>query len=95
MRIREEITDYVKQSLQAMEPGSIVYLFGSRTDDSAKGGDIDLLWITEERVDLMNKIKFKVDFYKRFGWQKIDLVNFTFKEVNPFKKSVLENAIQL
>ncbi len=43
----------------------------------------------------MNKIKFKVDFYKRFGWQKIDLVNFTFKEENPFKKSVLENAIQL
>ena len=37
----------------------------------------------------------KVEFYKKFGWQKIDLVNFTFSDTSVFKKLIQNEAIEL
>jgi len=51
-----------------------IYLFGSRADDSAKGGDIDL-FIDYEAADKLEK---KIDFLTKLkvviGEQKIDIV---------------------
>jgi len=54
---------------------SIIYLFGSRVDDSKKGGDIDLY--LENKVDkscFEKKIEFLTDLQEIIGEQKIDLV---------------------
>jgi len=70
-------------------------LFGSRTDDNAKGGDIDLLILTDTKLKLDDKWAIRRKIEKLIGQQKIDIVNFTFDEENPFKELILENAIKL
>lgn len=95
MRLAEDIIKFIKGALLEIESGSKVFLFGSRTDDQAKGGDMDILWLTKEKIS-GNKIReFKTRFYKKFGWQKIDVVNFTFQEKDPFKEIALINGIEL
>lgn len=55
-----------------------VYLFGSRVDDSKKGGDIDLYIIPEHKSNaeqLYNKkIKFLVALHLAIGEQKVDVI---------------------
>ncbi|WP_302139201.1 nucleotidyltransferase domain-containing protein [Halomonas alkalicola] len=56
---------------------AVIWLFGSRVDDSARGGDIDLLVETtlndpDEIVEA--KLAALVELYQRIGEQKIDLV---------------------
>ena len=72
-----------------------MYLFGSRIDDHKKGGDIDLLFLTNERIKGRDIRRFKVGFYQKFGEQKIDVVNFTKLQNHPFKSLALEHAIEL
>jgi len=52
-----------------------VYLFGSRIDDTQKGGDIDLYFATDNRENLYEKkIDFLVKIQQKIGQQKIDIV---------------------
>jgi predicted nucleotidyltransferase len=53
-----------------------VYLFGSRVDDSKRGGDIDLYIKSDKPIEdkLNKKIKFLVELEQKIGEQKIDLV---------------------
>ncbi len=50
-----------------------VYLFGSRVYDEAKGGDIDIL-IISEKIGFAEKIKIKTGIFKEIEEQKIDLI---------------------
>ena len=89
--IQEFITIYVKKNF----PGAKVFLFGSRTDDSKKGGDIDVVILTDEKLSLSDLSKMRISFYKAFGEQKIDLVNFTYSEDSSFKNIALSQAVEL
>ena len=54
-----------------------VWLFGSRVDDAARGGDIDLYIepATENAEEIVeSKLRFLVTMYKKLGGQKIDVV---------------------
>ncbi len=52
-----------------------VFLFGSRTDDSKKGGDIDLYFVVKNHDSLFEKkIKFLSRVKRELGEQKIDIV---------------------
>jgi hypothetical protein len=53
-----------------------VFLFGSRADDTKKGGDIDLFISNNDELllTLENKIQFLVDLKSLIGEQKIDVV---------------------
>ena len=54
-----------------------IWLFGSRVDDEAKGGDIDLYIEpqTQNNSDLITaKLQFLRDLHKKIGEQKIDVV---------------------
>ena len=66
-----------------------IYLFGSRVRDNQRGGDIDILILSNERLSRRILREVKINFYERFGCQKIDLVNFTFEEEDSFKELAL------
>jgi predicted nucleotidyltransferase len=68
---REEI---VQTFLEVFEQGQL-WLFGSRVDDSKRGGDIDLYVEPHSQDNLAEKrITFLARVKRRIGDQKIDLV---------------------
>lgn len=48
MRISKNEIKAIKECVNLLDKGAEIYLFGSRTVDVAKGGDIDLLIISEK-----------------------------------------------
>jgi len=73
-----EIQSIVKSSHKVFGNKSKVYLFGSRIDDTAKGGDIDLYIETEALAsDLQSKFKFLIELKSLIGEQKIDVITST------------------
>jgi len=65
----------IQTFLECFESGNI-YLFGSRVDDTKKGGDIDLYLVPSVKFDNENerKIDFLVKLKNYIGEQKIDVV---------------------
>ncbi|MCJ2083396.1 hypothetical protein [Methylobacterium sp. J-090] len=56
--------------------GCVVRLFGSRTDDALRGGDIDLHVEADrpDRAHLSNELAFRADLQDRLGEQRIDVI---------------------
>ena len=95
MRLDKPVIEFLKQQIVMTVPGAKLYLFGSRTDDEARGGDIDLMILTQIPVDKRQLRTIRVEFIKKFGWQKLDLVNFTYEDNSVFKRIIQTNAIEL
>lgn len=73
----DEIKAIISSFKQYFSDSDTLYLFGSRTDDNKRGGDIDLLIETlESNQDLHfeNKIHFITAVKQQIGEQKIDVV---------------------
>ncbi len=95
MRLAKEKIEYLKKNLRSLPEVKSVYLFGSRTDDKARGGDIDILVLSEKYLENKTIRQIKIGFYKKFGWQKIDIVNFLVEEKHPFKDVAITRAVKL
>jgi len=76
MRLSEEAIEHIKEQTKTIFGSeSRVYLFGSRTDDHKKGGDIDLLIEPEDLYDeLTQVVRLKAKLDMLLGLQKIDVV---------------------
>ena len=60
MRLSIKEIDIIKNKVKTIFGDTIIYLFGSRIDDTKKGGDIDLYIIPKINDDLFKKkIKIK------------------------------------
>lgn len=95
MRLSKAKIDNLKYIINILLPKSKIYLFGSRVDDSQKGGDIDLLILANRKLTFIEKAKIEKNFFQQFGSQKLDLISYTFDDTNTFKKVILTNAVQL
>ena len=95
MRIPSEQIDFLKREILALVPDAVVYLFGSRIYDGKKGGDIDIMVISDKKISWKEKAKIKWRYFERFGEQKLDIVSSSFNERNPFKELVLHEGIRL
>ena len=78
----------------------ILYLFGSRTDDTKKGGDIDLLVLAscEDKDRIINlKSKLKLEIFKNIPEQKIDITVATDQELKTdlFLSSLKDHMLPL
>ena len=76
MRLNNFEQDMIKKAfLEVFESGNI-YLFGSRVDDTKRGGDIDLYLVPEIKFDdeRNRKINFMIKLDEYIGEQKIDVV---------------------
>lgn len=95
MRLDKNIVVFSKQRIVEVCQDATLYLFGSKTMDDSKEGDIDLLILTNKTVNKKLFRPIRIDFFKTFGWQKVDIVNFTYDDNSVFKKIIQTTAIQL
>jgi len=73
MRITENERNTIVDAVKNTDPDAKVWLFGSRTDDGKKGGDIDI-GILSSKVGVMEEIEIRQKICDKIGEQKIDLV---------------------
>ena len=93
MRLTKEQRDTLKASVRKIDEKAEIFLFGSRVDDNLKGGDIDLL-IHSDRFDRRAIRKVRIDFYARFGEQKIDILIDRGQD-DPFLRLIRDKAVPL
>jgi predicted nucleotidyltransferase len=87
MRLTPEQLDAIQcASISAFSKDVGVWLFGSRVDDSKKGGDIDLLIqpaVAANDQLFSRKIRFLTQLERRLGERKIDVVIETPNDTRP------------
>lgn len=93
MRLKPEEVKTIKEAIFSLDPDARVFLFGSRADPSKKGGDIDLLVLSQE-LDSMDSLKIQKKLFKRLQEQKIDVIVAS-DDSDPFIKIALNNGIEL
>jgi predicted nucleotidyltransferase len=93
MRLTEFEVDAIKQSVYQFDPDAKIILFGSRADDSKKGGDIDLL-VLSEKITNSHRRKIKINLYDKIGEQKIDMI-VTPGITSAFHRIALSEGVQL
>lgn len=95
MRLKENEIIQIKKSFESVFQTGKIYLFGSRIDDTKKGGDIDLYLEIEDKTNLFEKkIKFLAKLKIKIGDQKIDVV-FNEDENRLIEKEIRKCRIQL
>ncbi len=93
MRLKDYEAKAIKNVVKKYDDNARIYLFGSRTIDTEKGGDIDIL-ILSDKIKLNEKIKIKINLYNLIGEQRIDLI--AAPELNTsFLKYIFERSIKL
>ena len=90
MRLRQEDRHAIIKAVTGLDPAARVYLFGSRVDDHAKGGDIDLL-VFSEKLGWKDKLTLKKAIFSEVEEQKIDIV-LTRDGSEPFVQYVLPQS---
>lgn len=75
MRLTNYEHQHIKQVFEQVFGQGEIYLFGSRVDDTKKGGDIDLFVESDDTTDwFAKKIRFLALLKRGIGDQKIDVV---------------------
>jgi predicted nucleotidyltransferase len=75
MRLANNEIEAIKSSFTSVFNTGHIYLFGSRIDDTQRGGDIDLYIDVDYNDNIQTKkIEFLVDLKSKIGEQKIDVV---------------------
>jgi len=77
MRLNDKIREIIKAEVaNQIGPDAVVRLFGSRVNDSQRGGDIDLL--VESKLPLEHRIqaecKLAARLFIRLGGRKVDVI---------------------
>ena len=95
MRITEHQKNVIIDAVKNADPNAKVWLFGSRVDDSKKGGDIDIAVFSEIiNKNVMQEIQIRRFICDRIGEQKIDIVTTNSRKEAIFRLAV-EEGIQL
>lgn len=94
MRLSLTEIEAILNSVAEQDSEAKVYLFGSRVDDAKKGGDIDLLVVSQHSLNvnlLLAKIKMRI------GDQKIDVRVACSEELESdmFLQHIMKTAKQL
>jgi uncharacterized protein len=93
MRLTELEQHTIRQVITTADPDAVIYLFGSRADAQAYGGDIDL-FVLSKKIDLMAKLDILAQLHLTLGEQKIDLIVAT-EVAQPITRIAVKTGIQL
>lgn len=99
MRLSEEEVAIIRQSAESVFGDQAqVWLFGSRVDDSRRGGDIDLLIRPAPGVSenlLRGKIRFLGMLERALGERRIDVIIQHRANPRPIERIALETGVRL
>jgi len=78
MRLKQKLVQSIKNSIYASFGFVDIYLYGSRTDDNKRGGDIDIAIDTEisKKEFRKSKVRFIMEMMKQNLDLKVDLVKY-------------------
>ena len=96
MRLSPEERRAIVEEIRRKLPDARIYLYGSRADESLRGGDIDLL-VVGRGFEWADKIDMLIAIKARIGEQRIDLKLVTPEEAatDVFVQAVLPAAMRL
>ena len=96
MRLSEREKTAICAAILSLDPQAKTYLYGSRANDNLKGGDIDLI-VLSESLTFSDKLSILVQIKQVLGEQKIDLSISSQGKLaaNPFISEALKNAVEL
>lgn len=93
MRINQKEQSAIVDAVKKFDNSAKIWLFGSRADNSKKGGDIDIA-VLSERISRKNKYQIIYDIEKQIGEQKIDFV-LSKDYSKPFFKMATETGVRI
>jgi len=73
MRIDPQTQKCILDAVKSADSEAVVFLFGSRNDDHASGGDIDLL-VLSKHLGFSDLWPIRRSILDTIGWQKLDLI---------------------
>ncbi len=73
MRLSRTEIEAISQTIRSLDDRARIRLFGSRADDAKRGGDIDLL-ILSEKLTESDRGTIRLRLQEKLGEQKIDIV---------------------
>ena len=95
MRLTASQIIAIREESGRLDPLAEVYLYGSRVDDAARGGDVDLLVISET-LGFREVLRLRTRILDRIGWQQLDLLVRRHDQVNePLVAIALETGVKL
>ncbi len=72
MRLSAQEVQAIREEVRALDSEAEVFLYGSRAADTGRGGDIDLLVISD-RLGFRGLLRLRRGILDRIGWQQLDL----------------------
>jgi predicted nucleotidyltransferase len=96
MRLDQEQVEKIIQSVIGIAGASAeIFLFGSRLDDHARGGDVDLLLETERPLALIERAKIKLALEAGLGLPVDVVAKARNATPTPFQIIARERAVRL
>jgi len=92
LRLSEKEIRLIKQKVKSIFGDGVVYLFGSRLDDSKKGGDIDLYVVTQTNENLFSKKRKLKLTLEDLLYKPIDVIVSTDKN-RPIEKEAMQGIV--
>jgi predicted nucleotidyltransferase len=93
MRLTETERHALLDAIAASDPDAQVWLHGSRARDDARGGDIDLL-VLSQRMRLSEKLDVLSRLHQTLGERRVDLT-IARDESRPFVRLALAQGVRL
>lgn len=88
----QSITNTIRQLIDAQ---ASIYLFGSRLNQQAKGGDVDLLIESDQVISFLQKAKIKMSLENQLGLPVDVICKSRAAEPTAFQAIALSKAVRL
>lgn len=93
MRLTEEEAKIIKEVVFHFDNEARIFLFGSRTREEERGGDIDLLLLSQ-KLSIKDIYKIKSELWERIGEQQIDII-LAKDDSKPFTRIALKEGVEI
>ncbi|OAI07088.1 nucleotidyltransferase family protein [Methylomonas methanica] len=96
MRLSKEQTQLIAETILGIAGTDVaVYLFGSRLNDQAKGGDVDLFIESDQPISLLRRAQIKMQLESQLGLPVDIICQARVTKASPFRQIAKGSAVKL